>query len=506
MTCINHIVRQSFSEIILLVLLGIVFFSSINQTHDWGGDFAQYLDNARDLISGSEDQSKEVLDGINFAPATRGAGFSLLLSPVFLVLGKKISYFTIYISFFFLVAAFVIFKSYQKSGLSTALAFLLTLMFALNPEVFKLKLEILPSFPFLALLYLIFLNFQGKQRKGLVILAILTGILISIRNVGWVTYLAILAHLFVPWIRKPKITAFLNMSGFALIVPIVDLAIKWLVFGSSSSDNLSWYSHAFHLDNWSVLWVRMLYYYDQLLTFFKPSLLGVSGLIVGKMMIVLMFMGWVYRIYQKQWTLGDTFTLGYGIVLILYEGVSGIRFLIPVLPVILIYWVNGIRLIVLKLDEALFDKIRIVAVTTFLLVCLPGTWTIFLNSRTPIPGPDIPSSQEAFTYVQNTLSVHEATVFHKPWVLHYYTGRTSMAINPKNGKEGLSMDYLVDKMTRFKVNHLLVSIDSEDLAIYNEKLVREIQDDSRFTERWRNDAFVFLTLNEHVGNKKSTLK
>lgn len=504
MTHFIHILRHNYRETLLTILLGIICFSTINQTHDWGGDFAQYLDNARDLISGSEDQSLEVLDGINFAPNTRGAGFSLMLTPILKIFGPHTAYFTIFISCWFLISAVIVLKYYRRSGLDTSLAIVLILVFVLNPEVFKLKLEILPTFPFLALLYFILLNFPAKQNKQLALLALLTGALISIRNVGWVLYLVILMHLLVPWIRNPKAQGFLSMLGFALIVPLVDMTFKWLVFGNSSSENLTWYSHAFHLNDWSAFWNRSLYYYDQLLIFFKPSVLGASGFLVGKLMILLILVGGVHRVYKRQWYLGDSFTLCYGLLLILYEGVSGIRFVIPVLPVLLLYWANGIALIFSKLKVAISNRAQLIITSVFILICLPDTWSIIRQAKSEIQGPDTFTAQAAFAYVQKTLSRHEATAFHKPWVFHYYTGRSSLAINPKNGKRGLSMDYLVDKMTRFGVNHLLVSVDPADLAIYNEKLINDLKVDQRFTERWRNDAFVFLSLNEDVNNKKST--
>ena len=489
-------------EILLIALMGIILFSSVNHTHDWGGDFAQYLDNARDLITKANAPGDEVLDGINFAPASRGAGFSLLIAPVYLLFGDAILHFTIFISVFALLVTLILFKFYQKSGLNTPLAFLLTLIFILNPATFQLKFEILPTFPFLALLYIIFIHKKAKSAKQLGLLALLVGCLISIRNVGWVCYLSLFIHVLISWVKHPVPKELLKLMGFALIAPLTEMTIKWLVFGYATEENLSWYGSTFHLNDWSVFWDRLVYNYDQLLVFFKPTSMGTTGLTFGKLMIAITFLGWGYRLYQKHWGLADTFTLCYGLILLLYEGVSGIRFLIPVLPMALFYWIIGIIFLLSRLKEELANRIKLAFLTSFLLMTFPGTWTLLRQSQFPIAGPNTTEAQEAFDYIQQTLSEQEVTAFHKPWVFHYYTDRVSMPINPKTGMKGFTMPYLVEKMKKYQVNHILVSIAEWDKVIYNSKLIHGIREDTRFIRQWQNESFALYSF-EHNENRKN---
>ncbi len=495
MTNSKHIIHRNLPEIILTILVGIVVFSSANTFHDWGGDFAQYLDNARDLVSGQKNQQNEVLDSINFAPTTRGSGFSLMLSSIFLVFGGEIIFFTTFLSFIFLSGILVLYWYYLKFELNKSLAFLLSLAFALHPEVLALKFEILPTFPFLVLLYLFFLNEKSIYSNQLWLVALLAGLLVSFRNVGWVLYISIMIHLGIAATKGLKRTELIRLIGFAMIVPGVEFITKWIVFGTPTSENLSWYQQAFHLNDQLVFWNRLLYYYDQFLIVFKPGYLGAFALPFSKFMIILAFIGWCCRVYRKHWSIADTFVICYGILLILYEGVSGIRFLIPVLPIVLLYWTTGVHFVLIKLNERTINKVRMTLIFGFILLYLPNTIALIQKAKSPISGPNNSDAQEAFSYVRNSISEHEATAFHKPWVFHYYTDRTSMAINPKNGRDRLSMDYLVDKMTRFKVDYLLLSISPADFAIYDESFIIAIQTDKRFTEQWRNNSFVFLSLN-----------
>lgn len=505
MTKLKELFGHYHLEALLILCLGTVVLSSLNTTHDWGGDFAQYLDNAKDLINGQRTAIHEVLDAANFSPMTRGAGFSLLIAPIHALFGENIGPFIVFISLVFLWSAWLICNYFKHALDGKPLALLATGIIFLHPEVLALKYEILPTFPFLCLLYLYLLRNQIKKSQSLILLVILTSTLVSFRNVGWVVYFTVIIHLIFSRIKQPRRKKALKLLGFVVLVPVLDVTIKWIVFGSISNENLEWYKSAFSF-NQEILWSRLLYYYDLLLIFFKPPIAGELGFYLRKFMTLLAAIGWIFRIIHKKWNAADTFTILYCLILLTYEGVSGIRFLIPILPIILIYNFNGIAALLAQLNHTLFLRVRLVFFSCFFLLFLPNTWQLILTSDESRMGPNQAASEEAFSYVKKVLPTEAPIAFHKPWVLHYYTDRTSMAINPKYGIKGFTMDYLVQKMKDFNVNYLLMSINKSDRAIYSEKLVRGVQNDPRFMEQWRNDAFVFLSFEGDIGTKKFNIK
>ena len=44
---------SNFSYLILILLLLPVFFINVTDSHDWGGDFAQYISQAKNIVEGN---------------------------------------------------------------------------------------------------------------------------------------------------------------------------------------------------------------------------------------------------------------------------------------------------------------------------------------------------------------------------------------------------------------------------------------------------------------------
>ena len=79
--------------IALLFLLSPFIFININEKHDWGDDYAQYLDQSKDFILQSNSKELEVLNYDVYCPNERGAGFSLLISPIYFFYQKSVKHY-----------------------------------------------------------------------------------------------------------------------------------------------------------------------------------------------------------------------------------------------------------------------------------------------------------------------------------------------------------------------------------------------------------------------------
>lgn len=495
-------------EIFLIILLGVVLLTSTNNTHDWGGDFAQYLNNARDLTEGNRNQQIEVLDHENFTPLSRGAGFSIVLAIFYPIFQDNIALYTTFISLCLVIASLCTFQFFQKEGHSPWLSLALVLIFALHPLVLIQKMEILPTFPFLILLFIGLRLVDQSNNRSAILLGIVAGLMISFRNVGWVFIAALLMHGVFDLLKSLNWQKAIQILIILIISQVIDLLIKWIVFGQLSFENLSWYDSVFTpAQMWLKVQENLLYYYDLIHLFFRQYLFQFNHTLYEKAFLVLVFIGFLTRI--RCWKIYDTFFLIYLALILTYFWQSGMRFLVPVLPMILIYLGFGISWTLSRFMRENQTKWR------FFILCIPIIFLIgqamesmaaIRQSKSIIHGPQSPAATEAFAFVRQHTDSTQPIAFHKPWVLHHFTERVSMAINPKNGIEEFSMNYLVDKMQRFNVNYLLISIDPEDVAIYNRKLVNAISYDARFTERWRNDAFVFLSLKSELNHKNSALK
>lgn len=96
-------------EFLLTLLLLPLLFINISSFHDWGGDFAQYLDQTKDFISGKT-KTKDVFNGEELCPNERAAGFSLLLSIPYFLFGHNIKSLLFSVSIFVFLFGFVFYR------------------------------------------------------------------------------------------------------------------------------------------------------------------------------------------------------------------------------------------------------------------------------------------------------------------------------------------------------------------------------------------------------------
>ncbi|MDW3197530.1 MAG: hypothetical protein R8G66_34510 [Cytophagales bacterium] len=496
MASFKSILYRYHVESFLIIFLGSVLLTSINHTHDWGGDFAQYMNNASDLINGTKTQQQEILDHENFTPLSRGAGFSLLLAALYPVFQDSIAPYTIFISLCLIIASIGLFQFFKKEGLSPWLSLAMVLIFVLHPLVVVQRMEILPTFPFLILLFIGFSIVDQSSKKSILLLGMVVGLMISFRNVGWVFMAALFIHEGIDLLKSFHWQKVFRVLLIVIVSQVVDLLIKWIVFGQLSFENLSWYDSVFTpAQMWLKVQENFFYYYDLIHLFFRQYLVQVNHTLYEKAFLALVLLGFLSRL--RSWKLYDTFFLLYLALILTYFWQSGMRFLVPVLPIILGYLGSGMKWLLSKFIKEEHPRWLVFS------LCLPIIFLIgqanesmaaIQQAKSTVPGPQSPAAIEAFDFIRRHTDPAQSIAFHKPWVLHHYTGRVSMAINPKNGIEGFSMSYLVDKMQRFKVDYLLISIDPKDVAIYNQTLVSAISGDTRLTERRRNDAFVFFVI------------
>ena len=93
------------------------FFINIKSSHDWGDDFAQYIHQAKNITAGIPQQQTGYIYNPEFhhlGPPAYPVGFPLLLAPVYAIFGNSIKHFDIYISFFLLGFALLMFYFLHK--------------------------------------------------------------------------------------------------------------------------------------------------------------------------------------------------------------------------------------------------------------------------------------------------------------------------------------------------------------------------------------------------------
>ena len=129
---------------IIIVLTAVIYLISFRPGHNWGGDFSEYIAQARSISEGHDFPGKFVG---TYVPVIYSWGFPLLLSPIYSLFGLNIFAMKVYVSLFFLLSLPVIFLLFKRK-LTSIQALLLVTIFAVNPHFFAFKDNVLSDIPF----------------------------------------------------------------------------------------------------------------------------------------------------------------------------------------------------------------------------------------------------------------------------------------------------------------------------------------------------------------------
>jgi len=472
---------------LLLLALLPLFFTNINTFHNWGDDFAQYLCQARNIVDGTTFNETPIFDIQNSSPINRGSGFSLLLSPIYLFFQLSIAPYLIFISLCLVILGFVLFKFYNQVltvNQKALISIFLVLIFVYNRHVLFLKTEILTVFPYMILLYLVFiLNHQNTPRSILKISG-LVGLIISIANTGWILYLTLLLFSLGTFIQNSHKQNFKNLC-IQLLVPIFLYGcIKFIVFKTLFTDDISWYQPLFSIEKiLPSIYNNAVYYKDIFFLNFDQDIWFGFNKSIKFFMVVTTSFGFFNRL-TKRLSICEVFFLLYFILLLIYpDKASGLRFLMPLLPLILYYSVLGNIIILdkLKLKTELFLFIFYAGILLSYLQNLQSTIHQYGNET---EGPHQKESIEAFKFIKDSTNKNSRIAFFKPWALKLYTERASMPISVNQ-----NLQQIKTKMRENRVEYILLNLKKVPDEMYHKTVISQITEDGDFEVLQINEYF-----------------
>jgi len=493
---------MSKSTLHVILLIALIFpigvFIGINDYHDWGGDFAQYLSQTKDFLSGTSDTKLAILNYEVFCPKQRGSGFSFLLSPVYYLTGHNIKSLLTLISIFYVLLGVVLYYFFQtrySQVNNKIVSILLVLNILYNYHVLKLKMEIMPIFPFMLILYsiLIVYSFHKKTYLSFFFISILIGLLITVRNIGLCIYIAILLHLFIEIVKNYD-SKKLNELLIIFFIPLLTIAsIKWLVFGDISLQNITWYNSVFSLGNIKdIIFNNLQSYLNTIKRLFEQEIWGWSNILIRDSVLILFLIGLVKK-WREKIDVTDTFFIIYiGLLLIYPYDKATYRFLIPVLPIILIYIIIGIKSIELRIKNhyLVFSFFLILLVSNYINVK-----NIIIDGDKYILGPENEKASEAFQFIKNTIHDDYSIAFSKPSVLHYYTSKKSLYINSRD-----EVKKIENELIKYKTPYILLCSDSIQSNIFNIKMLNHTNNNYNYKKVWANEEYILYKYKNSSNN------
>lgn len=332
-----------------LCALAVVFLLlniwTLKDGHNWGGDFAQYIRHGQNIAEGRPYADRIELDDRAVSPP----GFPLILAPFLKVFGLNfIVLKSLNVIFWFLF----VFLAYRlmKEDLNPDFTFLGTLIFITSPTFFVFKQNVLSDVPFLffvtAAVYF-FTGFvkaeRGRQGGGWFFYAALTcmGYAFLIRWAGVLLFAA--AVLYVVFAKDfPKKRTLLGISGIFLFC----LAVQSLFHSSAV-----YHAQELHvpfavylplfLKQPSVVFGQMLeFFFPYLALPVVPLIHALKKILTWTGPFLLLVILWRVFKYRRTLNVSRWFCTLYLSGLIVWVLYSGSRYLLPVIPFVMIV---GIR-------------------------------------------------------------------------------------------------------------------------------------------------------------------
>ena len=383
MSLSRFIPPQLKAYLVLMVVLLPMFYIGIRDTHDWGDDFAIYIQGALNLthhhpVSETKYISFEHYNA-KYPPASVPVGFPLLLAPVVKAVGVNFKALNYYMSFWLYVLALVCF-AFLRRYLSVISSLCLTLIFFLNPFMISFKSEVISDLPFAffsTMALLLYLDRESEERwLRQIFLGIVIGMLVSIRSIGWCTVLCFGFDLFIRLISKLLDgEGMTNAFRFIRIrsVWIVSFAVMYIllsvVAGHTGGASFSFYTSSYQgIHVWEVLMNNLNIYILNFQSMFdwKADIYGFGIVITKSAMLFCFVIGFIYTL-SKGYSVLIIYFLLYAVAVLLSPfNTQGFRLFFPLYPIIILWIAYGAR----SISVPTFSKRYIWAPLVTLLILL----------------------------------------------------------------------------------------------------------------------------------------
>jgi hypothetical protein len=450
-----------------LIIFTPLFFLNIRSDHDWGGDFAQYIEQAKCFIQMKSMNNIGYIYNEYFpslSPRVYPPFFSILISPIYLFYQLNMVPYNYLISFFLVVFGILIIH-FLKNYFGFFKSILIGILFIYNPFFLIFKSEILADIPFSVFFLMIIILFNTKKQefKHWFLIGCLIGILCTIKSIGIVIFISLILHSinigFLDFKHHLNFKTTLNKIGpiYKSIFTgcIVILFINLIAFHEIKIS--SGYEKTFQsVESIYLTFNENVFYYSELIKNFfnnyEGSELWITNLL-GSGILILFIVG-LLNSFTKESNLLNWITIVYFITLFVYPYKnSGFRFLIPVIPLILFYISKSIRLIST-------NKINLIVFyfTVFFTLSQYRKQLITIQQSTKIiqEGPYKNEVNYAFKEINRITTRNSVIVFKKPSVLSLYTNRKSFCNSQNSTVEDLETQFTIHKPTHFLIYEKLI--------------------------------------------------
>ncbi|MCR5304695.1 MAG: hypothetical protein K6E33_09050, partial [Lachnospiraceae bacterium] len=458
--------KKTAVAVVAALIFALTFFTAflnLSSGHNWGGDFSQYIYQAKALVNGTVDQFRE--DNA-FIINNSGEGLGLPVYPwgfpVFLSLFIRAGFNTIFLMkipgvMLFSLSAVLVFLLSKRRG-STAAAAAGALIASFSAELSGATNTVLSDIPYCAftLLSMLLMEELGyeKYRRKKYILAVLFGLsamyATEIRANGFAVILTFICGLILLFI-KDRI-GFIKKMDFAdkitwdpgkkpAIAAIISYGIGVLAFrvilpGSPESASMfgsNMIGTIVSNTERNLLIMRKLFSFNDdnlnYMLFAAFLLLALTGFILQ---------------FEKNFLLA-IYCAGSFFLYMIWPYYQKMRFMYSIAFLMIPAAVSGYELVKKKSRISL-----VIAAVTVSVLLLSGTMLTyngyqqtFVKHRETEKGSYSPDALATYEYIKENTSEDSVIIFEKPRVLYLNTGRLGYCRNSRKVFEDLTADYVL---------------------------------------------------------------
>jgi 4-amino-4-deoxy-L-arabinose transferase-like glycosyltransferase len=413
---------------ILAIGVGALYFFTLREGHDWGGDFAQYIAHAKNIADGRDYADTEYLYNRGMAfigPPTYPPVLPIILSPVQFFLDTDLHAMKAVLVALAAVAVYMVFSA-TRPYLGDRLALLSTVVIWLNPTMWELKESILSEIPFILFVYTSFVIFNRIDTTGgitirQVMLACVAGIVVYLaygtRSVGLLLLPALLGFDVIQH-RKIRMTSLIVVATFALFYGVQVLTA---------------HSDAGYADSLAAAPIRItsgwtpdnVFIYAKSFGYFFPMpFVYPLQVAIFLLVLVLGVIGFARQLFRHIGALEIFFTL-YVLALIFLPFVQSPRYVTPIFPLIVFYLVLGIQAVLHRFRNIGRGVAAAIGVTVAITYGIGFASTTYGKMDY---GVEKPESVALFTEIRQRLPANAIIIFQKPRVMALFGERRSAAI------------------------------------------------------------------------------
>jgi len=486
--------NQTYSLLIACIVFAPLLYINVRNSIDWGDDNTQYIHQAINIVEGIPQSQTGYIYNDNYpvgGPRAYPVGFPLLLAPAYALAGYNLCAFTFVVALISFIMALLMTLFFMRYFRALP-AILLTALFVYNPQVLMFKEDVMSDLPFGLFLVASTLVYTAPGRRTYgqsALIALLIGMLISIKSIGLFFPMAILAD-------TARI-ALLRIRGERTGNPEIDLLHRFImafggitlfavlnlvIFRMPSGGGIGDYLNIFNLHQLAdTILQNMIKYVEEMRYIFDPQVndFQAVALAAGSMSLALLFFG-VVRKFIHGFDFVDLLAMCYLSILLVYPYNAGaFRFIMPVGFLVLYYIALGLRSFNPGIPVSGLTK-AIVAGGLMFILFLPGLKNILASQRFTLTGPQEKAPQEAFKWIKANTPADAVIAFAKPRALALYTDRKGFSNPHDQDIAPMHVDFM-----KAGVTHFLVS-----KSLSDESFMRYIRLSQNRMERiWGNDEF-----------------